>query len=279
MKKIINKNYIIDKLYKVIDNSDEVIIFYSGIWSFINYLDFLPKDIPGTFLNILEEFVGKNRTIVFPAFTSNEFVKTKKFDINLSIPNESGIIPIQAVKSQNYIRTKQPLHSYLAKGPKAYELNELLLSTSWGKESVLEWLSKYNAKICVIGIPWKYGCSYFHRFEELYEVPWRYFKKFNGDLLKDGKYIDKITENKYSSPLGIDFKYDYSPIVKLMSKNDIIKKGNDDVFPIQSSTTSEINQICKKFFENNPWNIVKDIQNVKNWIKESKSKEILDLLK
>ena len=277
MKKFINKNFILDNLNDVIDNKDQVIIFYSGIWSFVQHLDFKPTEIGINLLNILEEYIGDNRTIIFPSFTANEFIKSKIFDIDLSLPKESGIIPTVALNSKNYTRTKQPLHSYLAKGPRANEFNQLPLSTSWGEGSVLDWLSKNNAKICVIGIPWKYGCSYFHRFEELYEVPWRYFKKFDGKFFKNKKLIGTISEKKYSSPININFKYDYTPLINLMNQNDIIKKGSNKLFNIQSSLVSDINKIAKLFFENNPWKIIMDEDVVKKWIKEKKIEEILSL--
>ena len=277
MKKFINKNFILDNLSEVIDDRDQVIIFYSGVWSFIQYLDFNPNEIGINLLNILENFVTDKRTIIFPSFTANEFIKSKIFDIDLSMPKESGIIPMFALETKKYTRTQQPLHSYLAKGPKANEFNKLSLSTSWGKGSVLDWLSKKNAKICVMGIPWKYGCSYFHRFEELYEVPWRYFKKFDGIFFKNKKLIGKISEIKYSSPLNINFQYDYSPLVNLMEQNNIIKKGSSTLFNIQSALVSDINKIAKTFFESNPWEIVKDVEKVKKWIKEKKEKEISNL--
>jgi len=277
VQKFINKNFILDSLDEVIDNKDEVIIFYSGVWSFIQYLDFDTNKIQFNILDALEEFTTKNRTIVFPSFTANNFIKSRIFDIDLSLPKESGIIPIQALNSKKYVRTKQPLHSYLAKGPKANEFNSLSLSSSWGEGSVLDWLSKNNAKICVVGIPWKYGCSYFHKFEELYEVPWRYFKKFDGKLYQNNKFVSSISENKYSSPKTIDFEYDYSPLIKLMKKNKIIKKGSNELFNIQSALVNDIDIISKLFFENNPWEIVKDIDKVKNWIKENKKKEMLNL--
>ena len=279
MQKFIDKNYILENLDQVIDEKDKIIIFYSGIWSFINYLDFEKEKIAINLLNIIEDFVGNKRTIIFPSFTANSFVKNRKFDLDLSLPKESGIIPTEALISKNYIRTKQPLHSYLARGSKANEFNNLSLNTSWGKGSVLEWLSINNARVCTIGIPWRYGCSYFHRFEELYEVPWRYFKKFEGKLFRNKIFLNNVAENKYSSPLGIDFLYDYSPVEELMKKNSIIKKGTNKLFSIQSALISDIDLICKSFFENNPWKIVKEVEKVKNWIKEEKHKEILNLNK
>ena len=153
MRKFIDKNYIIENLNNVINDNDDIIIFYLGLWSFIGYLKFNSNNIADEFLGIIEEFLGEKKTIIFPSFTSKEFIETKKFDIKLSIPRESGIIPTSALISGKYFRTHQPLHSYLVKGPHENEVKKLSLDTSWGKGSILSWLSEKNARICVIGIP------------------------------------------------------------------------------------------------------------------------------
>ena len=86
MDKFIDKNYIIENLEKVINDKDEVIIFYIGIWTFIRHLNINSVNIAEEFIKIIEEFLGEKKTIILPSFTANEFVKTKKFDIKLSIP-------------------------------------------------------------------------------------------------------------------------------------------------------------------------------------------------
>ena len=65
------------------------------------------KNIAKGLLKILESYVGSNRTIVFPSFTANNFLKSNQFDIKLSLPKESGVIPIHALKSKNYYKLHQ----------------------------------------------------------------------------------------------------------------------------------------------------------------------------
>tara|TARA_Y100000590_G_scaffold455840_1_gene605220 strand:+ start:317 stop:1180 length:864 start_codon:yes stop_codon:yes gene_type:complete len=274
VKKKINRDTFIENLKEVISKDDEIIVFYTGIWSFINFLDIPNKKIPFVLLNAIEEAVGRKKTLVFPSFTSESFIKTKKFDIILSQPKESGILSVQALKSKNYIRTNQPLHSYLIKGPKSEEVKKLSLKTSWGKGSILSWLSKNKSRICTIGIPLKIGCSYFHKFEELYKVPWRYFKIYEGDLYSNKKYLGKIIEKKYSGPLSVNFSYDYSPVVKEMKKNEVIKKSKNKLLNIQSCLVSDIDAVCNKFFKKNPWRIIKNKKTIEQWIKHSKTIEI-----
>ena len=273
IQKLIDKKLIFACLDEVIRPEDSVIIFYVGIWPFIHQLNLKDKNVCRGFLRILENYIGNKRTMLFPSFTSKEFFSLNKFDVDLSLPKESGIIPTIALKSKKYYRTPQPLHSYLVKGPKTKEVKKLSLVTSWGRGSILQWLSKNNARICPIGIPWRIGCSYFHKFEEKYKVPWRYFKIFKGNMYKNKKFIKEIVEKKYSGPKNILFKYDYKPIEKMLINNNLTLSSSSKDLPMQSSLTSQIDTVCNEFFQKNPWELVKNSAKIKQWVKNDKNKE------
>jgi len=172
---------------EVILKDDRVIVLYSGLSNFIYNIKFNNKNIPKIFLDILEEIVTKNRTLILPSFSGNSFLKEDKFDIKKTIDN-IGILPKEALK-RKYFRTVQPLHSYLVYGKEKEEIKKLKNLTSWGDSSILGYISKRNARICTFGLPWNQGCAYLHRFEELSLVPWRYFKSFRGSLYKTEKKL------------------------------------------------------------------------------------------
>jgi aminoglycoside N3'-acetyltransferase len=264
--KSIDENFIYNHLKKIIKKEDKVIVVYSGVWSFINKLSF-KKNIAKKILNIIERVVTKKRTLVLPAFSANSFIKSKKFFLKKSIDNTNGILPNEALKRKYYYRTPQPLHSYLIFGKKINEVKKLKLKTSWGKTSVLEWISKNNGRICVIGIPWNYGCSYLHRFEEMYKVPWRYYKKYYGKIIINGD--DNICyEKKYSAPENNILKYNFKPFTDYLKRKKIFNKYQTK-FMLESTTAHEINLHAKKFFtKKNMWKIVKNKKKVKLWIKK-----------
>ena len=105
-------------------------------------------------------------------------------------------------------------------------------------------------------------------------MPWRYFKIYEGDLYSNKKYLGKIIEKKYSGPLSVNFSYDYSPVVKEMKKNEVIKKSKNKLLNIQSCLVSDIDAVCNKFFKKNPWRIIKNKKTIEQWIKHSKTIEI-----
>ena len=58
-----------------------------------------------------------------------------------------------------------------------------------------------------------------------------------------------------------------------MNENNIILKGKNNIFSIQSSLVSDIDIICENFFEKDPWQIIVEKDNVRRWIKEVKENE------
>ena len=265
-KHLINEDDFIKAFSKVIKNDDQVIVLYSGLWSFIFNIRFKNKNISKKLLELIENFITKKKTLLLPASSGEEFINKKEFHLDKSL-DRNGLLPLEALKSGKYYRTPQPLDSYLAIGKHVKEIKKLNLETSWGKNSLLQWLSEKNARICALGVPWNKGCSYLHRYEELNLVPWRYFKVFEGEMFKNGKKIGLCKEKKYSK--FINLKYDLEPIVKEINSNKFLKYKSSNFFLV-SITCNEIDIASKKFFKKDPWKIVKNKKEVIKWINSRK---------
>ncbi len=259
---------------EVINNNDKIIVLYSGIWPFIHHLDFNVKNkslIPNKILEIIERKIGKKRTLFLPSFSGNFFSKKKILEIDKSIDKDNGYLSITALK-RKYYRTRQPIHSYLVYG-NISKIKKLNLISSWGKNSLLEYFSKNNARICNLGLPWNKGCAYLHRFEEAFNVPWRYHKKFSANIIKNGKIIGKCSEIKFCSSNLKKLKYDYKPFIKHIEKSNSFKKSKNQFIKFESIKASCLDKVGRSIFSKNPWIIVKNIKTTKKWIKEQKSLE------
>ena len=77
---LIDENEIYTSFKKIIKPSDSTIVLYSGVWSFINKINF-KKDIAKKLLDIIEKVVTPDRTLILPSFSSNSFLKNFKFDL------------------------------------------------------------------------------------------------------------------------------------------------------------------------------------------------------
>ncbi|KPU82491.1 hypothetical protein JI56_02090 [SAR11 cluster bacterium PRT-SC02] len=262
-------------LSEVITKEDKIIVLYSGIWSFIKKINFNinnPKKIPEVILDLFEEKIGKDKTLFLPSFTGESFYKKKYFSIDTDIDKLNGFIPIAALK-RSYFRTKQPIHSYLVFG-NLKEVRKLKLKSSWGKKSLLEFFQKKNARICNLGLPWNKGCAYLHRYEEIYNVPWRYHKIFSKKIIKNKRIIGNCREKKFCTSLSTPVNYDYKPFIKYIKKSKSFRKANPKDLSMESIKTSCLDKIGKRIFTKNPWVIVKNKKTIINWIKNKKNSEI-----
>lgn len=269
---MITEKDFIQSLGQVIKKKDKVVVIYSGFSNFLNKFDFKNNLIP-KILNTIEKFITKERILLLPSFSSNAFIKTKKIDLKTTIDN-IGVLPKEALK-RNYYRTPQPLHSYLVFGKSLKAIKNLSHSTSWGKGSILDFMSKNDARICTIGLPWNKGCAYLHKFEEDFQVPWRYYKTYEGKMYKNKKFVSNCKENKFSLARVDGPLYNYKPFIKHIKNAKSFCTNNHNDFRIESIKTSCLDKIGKDLFLKDPWCIIKKKKELLNWIKNQKSKDVI----
>ena len=271
---MITKKDFFESLSQVIDKNDKVIVIYSGLSKFLNKFSF-QKKLVSEILTSIEEFVTKDRVLILPSFSAECFIRSGKFDLKNSIDNV-GVLPKEALK-RNYFRTPQPLHSYLVLGKNIKSIKKLSHKTSWGEGSMLDFMSKTNARICTLGLPWNKGCAYLHRFEENYQVPWRYFKKFKGKMYNNLKFISDCEELKYSLPkLNLNGAlYNYYPFIKHIKKAKSYNRNTHKDFTIESIRSSCLNKIGQKIFLKDPWSIIKKKGELIKWIRDKKVNDVI----
>ena len=64
-------------------------------------------------------------------------------------------------------------------GKNATVLDNIVSTTTWGNDSIFAKFEEVNAQLLMIGCGLK-SCTQIHRYEEINEVPYRYFKYFEG---------------------------------------------------------------------------------------------------
>jgi aminoglycoside N3'-acetyltransferase len=265
-------------LEDVILPDDEVIVIYAGIWSFAYNFSGDMRKIPDMMLGIIEDVVGKERTLLLPAFCANHFIKHRAFDLTRTQLSESGILSKHALNRNGYKRTHQPLHGFIVKGPRAQEVLDMPCTSSWGGDSVLAWIGGMNARILAIGLPLHQACSYFHKIEEELKVPYRYFKSFKGVMYDKGEVIGPCEEVKYSYSLDCPLDYNFSIITSQLHKQKAVLSSKNPMLPLESVLTSAIDIACHEIFDNDHYAAVVNKKEVKRWVKNGKKAEIAALL-
>jgi aminoglycoside 3-N-acetyltransferase len=266
-----------DAVKDVVLPDDEVIVIYAGIWSFAHNFGGEIGKIPDMMLDVIEDVVGKERTLLFPSFCASDFVKHGEFDLTQTLPRESGVLSKYALKRKGYVRTYQPLHSFLVRGPRAQEILDLPCTSSWGEDSVLAWMGSVNARILALGMPFHQACSYFHKIEEELKVPYRYFKSFRGIMYDKGNIIGPCKEVKYSYSLNCPLDYDFSIITSQLYKQNVILSSQNPIVPLKSVRTSDIDIACHEVFDSDHYAVVVNKKEVKEWVKNGKQAEIAAL--
>ena len=67
---MISKKEFIKSLSQVIKKKDKIIVIYSNTSQFLNKFEYSNKLVP-EILDLIENFVTKNRTLILPSFSTN----------------------------------------------------------------------------------------------------------------------------------------------------------------------------------------------------------------
>lgn len=259
-------------LEETIGFDDEVVVVFSGLWSFGHCLGVSPRDIPAAVLDVLVEVVGA-RTLVLPAYTL-AFPRSKQFDLRRSQP-ETGILPAHALATGLFQRTSNPMNSYLVYGPQSSEILSRKETTSWGDDSVMAWFGQTNARLLILGERWHRACSFYHRAEEILQVPYRYYKRFNGTMIDmhDEKHSCSVV--MYVRPFEQPFVNDYTKVQPILARSNTLAVAGDPTFPIESARAADVLNACIDLLTADPYAYVANADDVRGWISGGgKQKEI-----
>ena len=277
MKSKLTEHKLADSIKSLIDEKDEVIILYSGISSFAHKFGADAKQTTNILLDIFQDVCGNNRTLVLPSY-SMEFSKSKIFDLKFT-KTETGAIPDCSVLRPEMIRTTHPMQSYTVYGKLKDVLSNLKTQTSWGNKSVMSWLIENKAKIMVLGVDWHLSCSILHHAEEVLRVPYRYFKRFSGKLYFKGNYVSECEEVMYCRPKNLEPVWNHKQIEKgLRTKNKILSVENS-IFPLEATDISSYVNETYDILHDNPYAYIKNVEEIKYWVKNIKEKEIKSMSK
>ena len=261
----------------VVTDNDECVTIYSGIWAFGHLWKMPARETGEHILKCLIEALGEDRTIIFPSYTFTNFVRTRVYDALKDKP-ETGALPLIAMESGDFKRTRNAMDSYLVKGPRSTELLSLSEKTLWGESSVMNWFGQ-NARTIILGEHWHTACSLFHWIEENQKVPYRYYKRFNGQRVLASGELEACDEVMYVRPWECTVRWNYKAVEPVMRRNGAITDSNIESIPVMSSASCDIFAACLELFENDIFTYIENVNEVKYWIENIKETEIFKLKK
>jgi aminoglycoside 3-N-acetyltransferase len=260
---------------EIITPRDEIVVVYSGIWTFGHKIDVAKKDVPRMLIESMLEAVGSHRTLVLPSYTYS-FASNRLYSPAATIP-ENGILPQFMFLEFDCKRSISALNSFLAIGPKAQLIAEIRGETLWGEGSLKHYFEQNHARMVTLGIPWKDSLGFLHRIEESSCVPYRYFKTFNGYWQENG--ISKPwKETMYVRSKVVEPIFAWSRVDELLKSRSKILSSVGPIL-IESADASEIVSAGNEIISENPYALLSNEEEVQNWVVNNKEEEIALLRK
>lgn len=210
----------------------------------------LMDDPVGSVLWALQEAVGPQGTLVMPAFNF-DFCEGQPFDRENS-PAQTGALSEAFRKLSETRRTwSPPFHSVTALGANAGDIANIRAMTSFGSDSVFEHLYKINAKHLLIGCGYQQGVPHFHWLEERFEVPYRYWKRFEGDVIVDGK-SSRRTFFQYVRTRTHAVRGDAEPLGQQFEIAGHVRQTKRGLCRIRQFGLRDFEEFMSPLFENDP---------------------------
>ncbi len=257
----------------LLDPADEVVVVYSGIWTFGHQFGLPIRDVPGMLIETMLEAVGPDRTLMLPAYTYT-YARTRSYSPLHSIP-ETGVLPQACLRSFDWVRTASALNSFLCVGPRARDLARIRGATLWGEDSLKGALEKTRARMVTLGIPWKDSLGYLHRIEEKAQVPYRYYKTFNGEWIDDTG-TQPWKETMYVRSMDVMPVFVWSRVDRLLHERNGIRKGGLSTF-MESADAADIVAAGLEILSDDPYAMLENDDEVRQWVQRDKPGEIAAL--
>lgn len=141
-----------------------------------------PAGLGQMVINAVLDVIGDEGTFVVPTF-SYSFAKGEDFE-PAKTPSVCGMLTDYVMRHPNAVRSHHPDFSVTAIGARAEELTENVPANAFGADSFFGRFERMNGKIC--NFNFDAGSTFAHYVERTLNVPYRYDKKFFGNIIVDG---------------------------------------------------------------------------------------------
>ena len=165
----------------------------------------------GAFVEVLTDLVGENGVVIMPTF-SYSFGRGEIYDPQ-NTPSTVGSLTEYFRKLPNVVRTIDPILSVAIWGDnKGSYVN--VGTDCFGEGSIFQKIYNEDFKIMFLGET--FDMTYLHFVEQSFKVPYRYIKKFTGQIKAEYE-LKEYTFDYYARDLDQDPRCDLEKIASSMS--------------------------------------------------------------
>lgn len=188
-------------------NTGETIFFTSNL-TFLAYDAAISKEEfdENFILDTLIEKIGPKGTLILPVYNW-DFCLGVPFDYK-NTQSKTGHLGNQALKREDFKRTKNPIYSYAVWGKDKEYLCSLDPIISLGKNTVFEYMHLNNVKNVVLDVDISDHYTICHYVEQIHGVPYRYNKYFKADYIDEFGNISRKTYSMSVRYLELDVTSD-----------------------------------------------------------------------
>jgi len=238
----VTKNDVLEKLEKVGIRKGDIIY----VPSFTPILGNIENIIDDT-IDALIEVVGGDGTIVMPTFNW-DYCKGEVFD-PATTPSQVGVLTEMFRKRTGVLRsTTPPWCTFAATGKLSKEIVGIKGTSSFGSDSILEYLYEINAKYVLLGCSYNEGAVHIHWLEERFEVPYRYWKQFKGQVKTKGELVKNISY-MYARRLDTDVTIDSNHLTTAFEKTGKVKVEKLGLGELKSFRTKDYVEFMIPYFK------------------------------
>ena len=175
------------------------------------------RNLPSLVLKVLKNLVGKNGSIIMPAYTigmpKDYIYNIKELAKNFNI----SILSKEFFKTQKIYRSSNPIHNHIGVGKDSGFLLYSSANSSYGKNSDFYHMYKKSFKLILLGCSPQQGATYLHHLEALVGVPYRKWIKIEKKILVKNK-VKKIMVNYYTRK-NLNYKADFNFLFDKIKKS------------------------------------------------------------
>lgn len=126
------------------------------------------------FISNLKQCLGKGGTLVIPSFNFN-LHNDEYYNPAKTLPI-TGALAVAALKRPEFLRTRNPLHSFLVWGEHAAALAALNNKSSFSADSPFAFMNEHHARMLLIDTSVSAAFTFVHHVEEMEKVHYRKYK-------------------------------------------------------------------------------------------------------
>ena len=249
-----NNNYNFSEFKKVLINiglvKGDYVFIHSSLKTIGKYEDSTKPDLLVMIVDAIFDLIGSKGLIAVPTFNFN-FAKGDDFDVDNTPSIGMGIFSEFIRKSNDSNRTTHPMHSVSILGNNSAYITNLKGNTEFSEGSTFDYLLKKNCKILFLGN--SFTQTFFHIAEEKAKVPYRFWKIFKGNLIKDS-IQQKIQLQYYARNLEMKPKpeIDLSKLFKFLDNKNIFTKSTNSKINLMICSSSSYVKNCLVKLKENP---------------------------